>query len=195
MVLRLDPDVPFEELKVLIEDKFKESADFFKDAKVTLTFSGRELTKDQEDEILEVIDGSTQLRVMCIVAEDALEGKTQKQEDTTDELMNIGQFFRGTLRSGQVLESEGSIIVSGDVENGASIIAKGNIVVLGRLQGMIYAGAGNNNDAFAAALYMEPSKIKIGEYKRKGRSYRKSTAMKPKMAHVEGGMICFDTIS
>lgn len=195
MVIRLAPELPFEELKEKIAEKFTESADFFKDAKVTLAFSGRELTEEQEEEILEIIDRCTKLRVMFIAAEESFTERTKDKKESPDELMHVGQFFRGTLRSGQVLESETSIVIVGDVEQGAQIIAKGNVIVLGRLQGTIYAGAGSNASAIAAALYMEPVQIKIGEYKRKGRSRRADHSMRPKVAHVEGGMICFDAIS
>jgi len=195
MVLRLNPEVPFEELKKDVEEKFKESADFFKDAKVTLSFDGRELTEEQEEEILDIIDQSTMLRVICIVSKADLSERTKDNTCTQKELNHIGQFFRGTLRSGQILESETSIIVAGDVESGAHIIAKGNVVVLGRLKGTVYAGAGCCDSAFVAALYMEPEQIKIGKYKRKGRSRYAKSSMNPKVAHVEEGMICFDVIS
>lgn len=195
MVLRLDPDVPFEELRKHVEDKFTESADFFKDAKVTLAFEGRELTNEQEEEMLDIIDRSTKLRVVCIVSRDEISEKTKENKDSPEELNHVGQFFRGTLRSGQILESETSIVIVGSVEPGAHIIAKGNVVVLGRLKGTIYAGAGNCDTAFVAALSMEPEQIKIGKYKRKGRSKHGTASMRPKVAYVEEGMICFDTIS
>ena len=211
MVLRLDPNVPFEELRKHVEDKFTESADFFKDAKVTLAFEGRELTNEQEEEMLDIIDRSTKLRVMCIVSRDEISEKTKENKDSPEELNHVGQFFRGTLVrciivSGDNREKyynepgdmEASLIELGvpkSCKPGAHIIAKGNVVVLGRLKGTVYAGAGNCDTAFVAALSMEPEQIKIGKYKRKGRSKHGTASMRPKVAYVEEGMICFDTIS
>ncbi len=195
MVMRLDPDIPFDELKKSVEEKFTESADFFKDAKVALAFEGRELTEEQEAEILESIDSHTQLKVLCIVEKELL-GKTAKEkQEQPEELKNIGQFFKGTLRSGQILESETSIILIGDVEPGARVIARGNVVVLGRLKGTVYAGAGTDSSAFVAALYMEPAGIKIGEYTRKSRVRRPDGPMRPKLCRVDDGRICFETIT
>ena len=67
--------------------------------------------------------------------------------------------------------------------------------MLGRLKGSVYAGAGNNKDAFAAALFMEPSQIKIGEYARKSRVRRQERRMRPKISMVKDGRICFETIT
>ena len=72
-MLRLDPALPFEELKEAVAEKFRESADFFKDAKVALAFDGRELTEEQEMELLQVIDENTRLKVYCIVDREHLE--------------------------------------------------------------------------------------------------------------------------
>lgn len=123
MVLRLDPALPFEELKEAVAEKFRESADFFKDAKVALAFDGRELTEEQEMELLQVIDENTRLKVYCIVDREHLEKRKEDRQDE-EELKNIGQFFRGTLRFGQVLESETGIVIIGDVEPGAQVIAR-----------------------------------------------------------------------
>ena len=74
-----------------------------------------------------------------------------------------GQFYRGTLRSGQVLETENSVVVIGDVNPGAQIISKGNIVVLGCCMGNLYAGASGDRKCFAAALTMKPMQIRIAD--------------------------------
>ena len=74
-----------------------------------------------------------------------------------------GRFYKGTLRSGQVLESETSIIILGDVNPGARVISKGNVVVLGAMKGNAFVGAAGNESAFVAALSMDPMQIRIGD--------------------------------
>ena len=49
-------------------------------------------------------------------------------------------FYKGTLRSGQVFESDGSVVVLGDVNPGGKVVAKGSVIVLGSLKGNIFAG-------------------------------------------------------
>ena len=115
--------------------------------------------------------------------------------------MNLqdGRFYKGTLRSGQVLESETSIIILGDVNPGARVISKGNVIVLGTLKGNIYVGAAGNENAFVAALSMEPMQIRIGDVIARcsdnGPVKKKKTEDKPKIAYVEDGNIYIEPIT
>ncbi len=53
---------------------------------------------------------------------------------------NMGQFFKGNLRSGQVLEFDTSVVILGDINAGAQVVSTGNVVILGALNGNVYAG-------------------------------------------------------
>ena len=90
--------------------------------------------------------------------------KERMQEQRLMELdRSNGQFYKGNLRSGQVLETETSIIIVGDVNQGATVTSKGNIIVLGSLFGNVYAGAGGNENAFVLALELDPVQIRIAD--------------------------------
>lgn len=95
-----------------------------------------------------------------------LEEKEQKRSQSLidERRKGDGQFYRGTLRSGQSLESDGSVVVVGDVNPGASVSAKGNVVVLGCAKGYLSAGSGGDDHAFVAALDMQPMQIRIGKH-------------------------------
>lgn len=69
---------------------------------------------------------------------------------------------RSTLRSGQVIEHSGDIVILGDANPGARIIAGGDIFVLGRLSGMAMAGQPDGVAAQVSALIFEPSQVRIG---------------------------------
>ena len=71
------------------------------------------------------------------------------------------KFHRGSLRSGQRLETEGSIIILGDVNSGAEVIASDNIVVLGALRGLAHAGAKGNKQAIIAAGLFDAVQVRI----------------------------------
>lgn len=71
------------------------------------------------------------------------------------------KFHRKSLRSGQKVEFEGSIVVLGDVNNGAEVIAGENIIILGALRGLAHAGAKGNKDAIIAAGSIEANQIRI----------------------------------
>ena len=71
------------------------------------------------------------------------------------------KYYRHSLRSGQRIEFEGSIIVLGDVNFGAEVIAGENIVVLGVLRGLAHAGAKGNKDAIISAGAIQTNQIRI----------------------------------
>jgi septum site-determining protein MinC len=68
-----------------------------------------------------------------------------------------------TLRSGHSLIYPGHVIVIGDVNPGAEIIAGGNILVWGRLRGTVHAGAGGDEEAVVCALDLSPTQLRIAE--------------------------------
>lgn len=71
------------------------------------------------------------------------------------------KFVRNPLRSGQKVEYEGSIIVLGDVNCGAEVIAGENIVIFGTLRGLAHAGAAGNKEAIITANSIEAMQIRI----------------------------------
>lgn len=140
---------------------------------------------------------------------------SQEQDKTWETIMQKenaqGQFYKGTLRSGQVVESGSSIIVLGDVNPGAKVVANGNIVVLGSLKGYAFAGAAGNDTAFVVALEMKPMQIRIGQYfavdtgkrerklvggVKKGLKHPKiQSSSEPKIAFVSAESICIEPLS
>jgi len=87
--------------------------------------------------------------------------ETQNMTSETENLPTL--YLRKTIRSGQSISSDGNIIVIGDVNPGAEIIAKGDITVWGILGGIAHAGSDGNNLARIRALKLNPVQIRIGE--------------------------------
>jgi septum site-determining protein MinC len=72
-------------------------------------------------------------------------------------------FLDRTLRSGTRIEFAGHVVVLGDVNPGAEVVAEGNVIVWGRLRGMVHAGSKGNKDAVICALDLSPTQIRIAE--------------------------------
>lgn len=72
-------------------------------------------------------------------------------------------FVRRTLRSGHKVKHPGHVIVLGDVNPGAEIIAGGNILVWGRLRGTVHAGAQGDQEAVVCALELTPTQLRIAD--------------------------------
>lgn len=205
--LVLDPELSFDELLKAIKEKFRESEKFFKNAKISISFEGRELSENEQFEIIEAIQANSSITIMCIldrdeILEEVIARKTNAYIE--EHSASTGQFYKGTLRSGQQVESESSLIILGDVNPGAKVVAKGNIVILGALKGIAYAGAGGNDRCFVAALEMDPVQIKIGDFigrsadkVRQAKAFRKKSkdAPIPQIATVYEEQILIEPIS
>lgn len=166
LIVILDDKLPFQELLLDVTDKFRESANFFKNAKMAVTFRGRTLNRAQEKELVDAIVNNSGIHILCIVDEDAVAQEHYRRimDSALEECaQDNGFFYRGTLRAGQVLESETSVVVLGDVNPGASVVSKGNIIVLGSCRGTVYAGATGDRSCFVAALILKPIQIRIAD--------------------------------
>lgn len=205
LIVILDEGLDFSKLKQEVAEKFSSSAKFFGNAQMAICFQGRKLTLDEEMDLVETISGNCQIQVACIVDEDELTEKAMKKaldkKEEKADLMNLqdGRFYKGTLRSGQVLESETSIIILGDVNPGARVISKGNVIVLGSLKGNIFAGAAGNENAFVVALSMDPMQIRIGDIIARCSDNapvkRKKADDQPRIAYVDEGNIYIEPIT
>tara|TARA_B100000700_G_scaffold296853_1_gene361212 strand:- start:765 stop:1412 length:648 start_codon:yes stop_codon:yes gene_type:complete len=70
-------------------------------------------------------------------------------------------FHKGTLRSGEYLDSPGDLLIFGDVNPGAIVRAAGNVIIWGRLLGIAHAGNKGNANAKIAALQLRPVQLRI----------------------------------
>ena len=204
IVLHLEPEIDFQELLLDTAVKFRESRSFFKDAKMALSIKGRKLSEEEEKQLLSVISENSDLHILCLVSEDEVTDKkfvkAISQTDFSDSSLTggEGQFYKGTLKNGQVLETESSIVILGDVYPGSAIISAKDIIVLGGLYGEAYAGGNGNTGHYVAALEMSPEKLKIGDFK----YYSKEKArwgikpkIQPKIAYVRNEKIVMDSLT
>jgi septum site-determining protein MinC len=75
-----------------------------------------------------------------------------------------GVLIKRTLRNGRTIHSDGHVIVLGDVNAGAMIIAAGDVIVWGKLRGTVHAGAKGDESAVVCALYLAPTQLRIAGY-------------------------------
>jgi septum site-determining protein MinC len=87
------------------------------------------------------------------------EGRTHSPETALSGEQAV--LVRRTLRSGVSLQHHGHVIVIGDVNPGGEIIAGGDVVVWGRLRGVVHAGAEGDEGAVVCALDLSPTQLRI----------------------------------
>ena len=192
--LRLNAKLPFPDLLKAVEEKFRQSADFFKNAKMAVSFSGRTLSISEEEQLIQVITQTTNLEIICIIDYDERKELIYKRavaQCLSEREKSDGQFYRGTLKRRQLLESESSIVILG-----AKVVAKGNIIILGTLYGSVHAGAAGDRNAFIIALSMQPQRLVIGDIEAKRQLiYQDSLSINgPQIAVVDGKRIYLDPL-
>lgn len=197
MTVFLDRNIPFDQLLEDVKEKFKETAKFWGSAQMTLTLEGRDLTAEEEFRIVNTITENSSIEVLCLLDADA--NRIERCEKALNEkLMELsshtGQFYKGNLRNGDVLESEASIVVIGDVEKGARVLAKGNVIILGTLRGTVCAGVTGNRNAVVVAFEMAPVQVRIADLTLERSDKSRPMGRGPVMILVENGRICSEPI-
>lgn len=203
IALHLDAEMPFEDLLQEIAYKFSEARAFFGKASMALSIEERQVTGAEEIRILETIRQNSDLNIICIVGKDeatnknfikALAHMEKKLSGGED-----GQFMKGSLKNREVLETENSIIILGDVYPGSAVISAKNIIILGGLYGEAYAGGNGQEGAFVAALEMEPERIKVGDFKYKPATKQSKWGIRPKVqpkiAYVKKNKVVFEPLT
>ncbi len=203
ITMMLKDDVPFHVILDELASKLSGARNFFGEAKVALSFEGRSLTKEEEIKILDTIHENSDIEIICIVGKDEETDKLYLRAIRQSRKRLIGssdgQFYKGSLKNREVLETETSIVILGDVYPGCKVISRGNIIVLGGLYGEAYAGATGEEGHTVVALEMEPEKLKIGDFKYKSAARQKKWGMRPKVqpkiAYVKNERIVFDALT
>ena len=88
----------------------------------------------------------------------------QSERSTGDVPEANALWVQRTLRSGQGVKYAGHVILVGDVNPGAEVVAGGNVIVWGRVRGMVHAGAFGDEEAIVCALALHPAQLRIAGY-------------------------------
>lgn len=104
-----------------------------------------------------------------------------------------GVLVKRTLRSGRLVRSEGHVVIFGDVNPGAEIIAGGDVIVWGRLRGTVHAGAEGDESAIVCALDMSPTQLRIARQIVTSPPDKRNRNPQPEIAQIKDGQIIVDT--
>jgi septum site-determining protein MinC len=104
-------------------------------------------------------------------------------------LIDTTMIIRRTLRSGQRVEHPGNVVIIGDVNPGAEVVAGGYVIIWGRLRGTVHAGAVKAEDTFVCALELLPMQLIIGNVISRSPTDDSPAEIIPEMAFVQDGQI------
>lgn len=171
-------DAPWEELRVALLTQIDERPAFFQGARLALDVGTAVL---KVNDLVDLRDRLSERNVSlwAVVSESPTTEQTSQLlgmatriskprpeeyrgalDAITDE---TALFINKTLRSGTRIEFPGHVVVVGDVNPGAEIVAEGNVIVWGRVRGMIHAGAKGDRSAFICALDLSANQLRIAD--------------------------------
>lgn len=186
LLLTLEPETPFGELLNALAERLAEAPSFFRGAALSVDMTRRHLRVSERTQLEALLshyhmsitplmpnmpprtprhpaltqDFSPPAPVLYATSVPASSGGEQVTRDlreTSDTL-----FLRRTVRSGQAIHHPSNVVVLGDVNPGAEIVAGKDIMVWGVLRGMVHAGYPDNEEAMVCALALAPVQLRIG---------------------------------
>lgn len=160
IIIKIAEDAKQEQILNALKKKLTELKKLYKNEKTPIRVVGKILKNKEIDEIQELIKESIDVDIEFDMPK-TLGLSSIKRTFEQEVGISETEFHRGSLRSGQKLEAERSIVILGDVNSGAEVIASDNIVVLGNLRGLAHAGAKGNKQAFISAGNLDSVQIRI----------------------------------
>jgi septum site-determining protein MinC len=200
LIMREEDD--FETVLEHVEKKLESSGRFFKGASLAVKYRGRKLSTAQAQQIAELLTQKTNAEIKSFEEDFSLPEKEPEEvekgwEKPKMRLMffkgleeGLTRFYRGTVRSGQLVSYEGNLVIIGDVNPGGEVIATGNVIVMGSLRGMVHAGADGNKEAVVAALNLQPTQLRIADVITRSPDTKEARqALIPELATVKGDLV------
>ncbi len=160
IVIKLDENAEQGEIIYTLRKKLPELKKLYKDEKTPIRVTGKILKNKEIDQIQAIIKDKIDVEIDFDMPK-SLGLSSIKRTFDKEIAMSETKFHRGSLRSGQKMEVEGSLVILGDVNSGAEVIASDNIVVLGALRGLAHAGAKGNKQAIIAAGLFDAVQVRI----------------------------------
>lgn len=160
IVIKLDENAEQAQIISVLRKKLPELKRLYKDEKTPIRVTGKVLKNKEIDQIQALIKDKIDVEIDFDMPK-SLGLSSIKRAFDKEIAVSETKFHRGSLRSGQKMETEGSLVIIGDVNSGAEVMASDNIVVLGALRGLAHAGAKGNKQAIIAAGLFDAVQVRI----------------------------------
>lgn len=200
VVVQLNCNLGFEELCKRIEAKIKAADSFLGDKTEVIINSGSVALDEGQARRLKELFNSWGFGIKRFIPE-ADQSKEVNSEMILSESFEDENHFlaqgstlmvRKNLRSGQTISHEGTVIVLGDVNPGAEIIASGHIFVIGNLRGIAHAGAYGDTRAVVFASRLQPTQLRIANFITRAPDEEVSLPSEPEIARIKNDMVVIE---
>lgn len=195
----LDSECDFEVICEHFAQKIINGKNFFSGNEVPVQFVGRRLSSHELLKLIDIMKTFGGVHDIIFPWDEIDFYNLIPQAPVCDANSNIDltttQIHKGTLRSGQIIKVNGDLVVFGDVNPGAEVIASSNIFVLGTLRGIAHAGFGGNRNVVVFALELKPVQIRIANLIARAPDDQSSEdVIGPEIAYIENDVIVIKPI-
>ena len=160
ITLRIHEQASNEEIQKELKKKIPELKKLYGNEKTPIFVTGKVLKNKEIEDVEKALKNSINVNIEFDSPKNL--GLYSIKKTFENEIKNSDTLFhKGALRSGQKLEYEGSIVLMGDLNGGAEIVAGENIAIVGALRGVAHAGAKGNKKAIITAAAIEAPQVRI----------------------------------
>lgn len=194
LLLRLEWDSPLPQLLVELEEYLQQSPKFFAGAQVLLELGNRPVSQQDMEQLGVVLE---RYGVMLQGVAPMFEGVERPPPPATrppfvpspPDPQTLIHLEQRTVRSGEKVAADGHLIIVGDVNPGAEVIAGYNIFVWGALRGSAYAGVPDREEAIITALHFAPIQLRIAGHIARPPEARPNAPGTPELARIDQNAI------
>lgn len=168
-------DAPWEEQRLALLAQIDERPAFFQGARLAMDVGTQTLKVNDLVDLRDFLS-ERNISLWAVISESGTTEQTaqllglatriskprpEERKQTPEISDDTALFLNKTLRSGTRVEFPGNVVVLGDVNAGAEVIAEGSVIIWGRVRGMIHAGCKGDNSAVICALDLSATQLRI----------------------------------
>lgn len=209
LILQLPLEAPLPVLLGLVRGSIDGRGDFFQQSELVIDYGAR-VPNVEEIVALRALLEERGVRLRTVISGDptygellrswgyhplrvVAQGTVDESSDATSQPGTDGEraarYVRRTLRSGSSVQSDGDVVVVGDVNAGAEVLAAGDVLVWGAIRGTVHAGMGGDFGSIICALKLTPTQLRIASIFARPPDQRESGPDVPMVARVHNGEI------
>lgn len=222
LIVLLDEQTLFEEVKHRLDDKLKSADNFLAGAQVIIDVGTRQLLSEELSELQNIIQSKglflRKVISQFVFTDDALpkdKRRSNEFRERTESKISFAQLadrinaleknpdeasqventilIKRNLRSGQSIKYAGNVVVLGDINPGAEIIATGDIIIMGSLRGVAHAGASGDESSIVTAFRLQPTQLRIANHITRAPDGETLPPDYPELARIKDGVVVIES--
>ncbi len=210
VILSFNPDYCWEEITSALAEHLQEGAQFYQGSKLYFDLAFKDWRAEELQNLINLIESNilpeTDFYFMnqssgverdnkATPKEQPFSPRSAQENKYTKTAGNDTKLIQRTLRSGQSIEHMANLVLLGDVNPGAEIKAGGDIIVFGKLMGLVHAGATGDKGAAITALQLAPTQIRIASVISRSPDEDKSKELRPERAYIKNNRIVVEEVN